>query len=286
MYFNWDELERMTGEFNRTPQEDFDGFTPEEMHAILYDPFGASCPIHINTSIDVQWLETSPMYNLIRHLLDLLRQEGELSLTKIGNLRRNVVRELYKEQYLPQEDIESGITKLSSENDWKALRSAKLALEFSGIVRKYREKLVPVKKRDSLLDPENSVDMFIRFFRVFTTEFNWAYNDRYPSETAGQEGFLYLLYLLRNYGKTERDLSFYSGRYFQAFPDLQIPERDQYGPYSKSEQVIRTRFFRRFTEWFGFSTMRRTGEAEHYLLQRIKIKHTAFLRELIHLRNS
>ncbi len=281
-----DELKKIADNIsaqNRTPLEDFDGFTPEEMHFMIYYPFSEQCPVKLRDDLDLNTLRQCPTFNIVLDLLRYINQQDALKLTPKGNLQQKVMRELYDKKYLLDELIESGISNIRTEQDWMALHIVKTVLKFAGIIRQSKGKLLLVNKWKKKLESNEYCDIYIQFFKYFTTEFNWAYNDGYENEETGQTGFLFLLYLVNKYGKDFRDIHFYTQKYFRAFPMLFFVDNtiNDDNRYNYAETAINIRFFERFAERFGLIEIRKNTE-KSYFQREIEIKQTTFFVNSLH----
>jgi hypothetical protein len=268
---------------NRTPLEDFDGFTPEEMYHMIYYPFSEQCPVKLRNAIDLNILKQCPIFNIALDLLHCINQQDGLKLTPKGNLQQKVMRELYNKRYLLDELIESGISNIRTEQDWMTLHIVKIVLKYAGIVRQLKGRLLLVKKWKKKLESNEYCDIYTQFFKYYTTEFNWAYADGYENEETGQVGFLFLLYLVNKYGQDFRDIHFYTEKYFMAFPMLTIEDRtfNDNNRYNDGETAINIRFFERFAERFGLIEISKNTE-KSYFQREIEIKQTNFFVNSLH----
>lgn len=87
------QLQQLTDRHNATPQKEFFGLTPEEMHHLVHEPFGR------NSKIKIKKLNTE-QYNsipLVRQTFALLHtlSTTDIKLTKLGWLPLKTVAELY-----------------------------------------------------------------------------------------------------------------------------------------------------------------------------------------------
>ncbi len=262
---------------NRAPVDDFDGLNPEEMYNMLNFPFSEQCPVKLKENIDIKDLKSSPIFNIALDLLVCMNQQDGLKLTPKGNLQRQVMQDLYDKKYLPEEIIESGIATIRTELDWVVLHNVKIVLKLAGIIRQAKGRLLLVNKWKKLLEANDLYSIYTHFYKCYTTEFNWAYNDGYENEHTGQHGFLFLHYLLNKYGRDFRDVKFYTEKYFRAFPMLFIEDNSIYGNkrYNYAESVVTTRFFERFAERFGLVEIGQDKE-NPYFQRELKIRRTDF----------
>ena len=273
-----DSLKQIAEQQNKASLAYFDGFSPEDMYHILYYPFSERCPIQLNFELSGDSLTKSPLMMIVLDFLDVLENDG-VKLTPKGNLPRKVIEELYNKKYLPDQYIDKGITKLRTEENWIALHSVKLVLTLAGITKKYKGKLQITKKYFSALKEKQHSIIFKALFQTFTTQFNWAYNDRFEHEQTGQLGFLFMLYLINKYGVEYQDLKYYTEKYFKAFPMLVCSGQFfQNMRYNESEHCVHTRFFDRFAQWFGFADI--LLGPEKYFDRTIQIRRTDLLTSL------
>jgi hypothetical protein len=265
-------------DYNNTPLSECDGFTPSQMHKMIYYPYDADSPVKINKLSNEVLLSESPIMKIVKDLL-LIIKSNKVKLTQVGNLPPKFIKEIYAKGYFPEREIDHGIVKLVSEKDWPFIHNVKLVLLLAGLVRKRYNYLHLSKKCESLLNDDNYPEIFFEIFKAYTLQFNWAYNDGYEDEKLGQIGFLYSLHLLNRYGKEAREIKYYADLYFLAFPSfVEFREED----YEDNILVYYYRFIKRFALRFGFVeeiNVRREGLA---FKRKIKIKSTRLLDQLLH----
>ena len=232
-------------EQNHKPREDFEGYSPEEMHVLLYRFFSPKCPVQLQKLTEKEYAQI-PMLNQIKYLIKVIQEKNGLKLTTKGNLPVKVVKALYAQDFLKDEFVEMELTKVYKEEDIPTIRLTRILLELSDILKKRNNVLTLTKKGESIL--KNDQKLFAHIFEVFCTKFNWPYFDNYEDERIGQMGFGFSLILLDKYGNTHRDADFYTEKYCAAFGF----EFDQSPlPYlSSNPYPIRT--FDRFLDYFGF----------------------------------
>lgn len=260
---------------NTMPLEHFDGFSAEQMHMILYDPFAEESPIPIRSQIDVKLLDLCPIFQIAKHLMAEIDSSQGIKLTSTGNLPPKIVKEIYERKYLPDRTIDAGITKLSNETRWTLLHCTKVVMKLAKLVRVYKGKLLLTQQARQYVETGRYDQLFMALFEAFTTRFNWAYNDGFENEDLGQVGFLYLLYLLNKHGKKYREISFYADLYFEAFPVFKTQMRMM---GMRNEFVLAMRFFERFAYWFGLV---KAPEGRVWFDENIKVKRTKLLIHLL-----
>ncbi len=234
------------------PVEDFDGLSVAQMHYMVYEPYGASCPVQFKKNMSDEMLDAIPVFCNVKDLLCIINDAEGLKQTAAGYIPPKVVREWYEKKNLSSFWIEKGYAKTRTENDWIVIATINLVLELAGIIRVYKKKLVLIKKWQKAVEQQEFSELFHVFLEAFTNCFNWAYNDRYSNEFSGQSGFMYLLYLLHRYGEQTRNLNFYTDLYYKAFPNLHFAGMYDYDEgYKVCENAVYLRFFERFAVWFG-----------------------------------
>ena len=72
---------------------DFNGFTPNQMHQMLYYQLERECPVRLRTLTDEQ-IGQIPFMRQVLRLMSIL-SDGELKLTAQGYIPPKIVEELY-----------------------------------------------------------------------------------------------------------------------------------------------------------------------------------------------
>lgn len=201
---------------NNQQLADFEGYSPAQIQLILYNLFGENCPIQFGDFTDKD-AESVPLFRQIKILMEFIEKEENLKLTKIGNLPTSIVKEIYAAG-ASEEHIQSGIVKLRIEKDSKSVQMARIAIELMGAIKKRNNSLSLTKSGKELM--KDNRKLLMSLMTVMFTKFNLAYFDRYPSENIGLVGVGFTLALLKRYGKEAQSDTFYSDKYFKAFPDL------------------------------------------------------------------
>lgn len=264
---------------NNAPVDNFMDLSPVEMHELLYDPFGDKSPVQLRDDIDDAILDQIPLFRIAEEYLKIVQRDKQIKLTALGALPKKVMVELYDKRFLLNDHIEKGTTKLSREIDCIEIRSARLAVGFAGLVKKVSNKITLTKAGTKLLETNDRLQIFKRFFQAFTHKFAWGYNDGYPPEPIGQFGWIFSLILLDKYGDEYRTVDLYAEKYLTALPSLirffnpsyTTPERQFLGCY-----CVRT--FDRFFLWFGLVTVEK--QSKYWSMHTDKYKQTHLVRSI------
>jgi len=239
----------------------YEGLNPHDFFQIILNTLGEGSPVILQSSIANIDLDRSPLFRLVEVYLGEIIKYQPLKLTINGNLPRNLCRELYEMKIIKDDYQEVGVPKIVSEKDFMYLHNIRLLCDMAGLTKKRHNRISLTKKGENLMDNSNRTQLFHLLFKTYAMDFSWAYNDLYEDDGTLQSGFGYTLYLVKKFGKTEKEASFYSEKYLKAFPFL-IDPFDEGICYKKEDYfrdcyILRT--FLRFLEPFGFVEIRREG---------------------------
>jgi len=239
---------------NSSALDDFCGLSPDQMHKLIYGPFGPDSPLRFCYDVDNDMLDQIPFLRLAEELLHIIERKDSLKLTaKLGALPRKVVQELYSKKFITKEFVESGAVRLLDESDSTALWSLHQNTVLSRIVTVNRGKMTLSKDGRRLLEYKHRPELFNRLFQTFTLNNSWASADRYADFPIAQLGWGFSIYLLLRFGQEPRQVSFYAEKYLKAFPAMLKYIR----PITRNSPIIdflncyETRTYHRFLEWFG-----------------------------------
>lgn len=251
-------IDQVMNEHNNRSIPKFEGYSPFEMHQLLHFTFGKDSPIQLQKLSDSDYLKI-PILNQIKYLTDLIDKTGEIKLTKMGFLPTKIVSAIYEQGFLKEEFIEKGISKLYKETDSLTIHLTRILIEIGGLVKKKNGKLSLTKSSKKLLG--DNYELLRLILMTFATKFNWAYNDGYGDNQIGQLGYGFSLILLSKYGQEKRLDSFYSEKYFKAFPQLLDSVEPNYGTLEKyTTNCYSVRTFDRFLDYFGLIKIEEEGK--------------------------
>lgn len=235
---------------NHIETPNFEGYSPFEMHDILYNTYGQNSPIQI-LKMEKSEYQKIPILNQLKYLLMLIEKKGSLKLTAKGYLPTSIVADIYSQGYLKDQMIERGISKLYKETDSNSINLTRILLELSGLIKKRSNKLSLTNKAKTIISDDAKLLHLI--FKIFTTKFNWGYYDGYSEDNVAQLGFGFSLILLSKYGKQKQLDKFYAEKYFNAFPQLVVDATPpNYGTIEEYlERCYSVRTFERFLIYFG-----------------------------------
>jgi predicted transcriptional regulator len=272
-------IEQIINAQNNRGLPNFEGYSPIEMQYILYSIFEKNCPIQL-LELSKSDYNNIPILNQIKYLLRLIEKSGELKLTTKGFLPTKVVSDIYGQEFIKDEMIESGISKLYKETDAMSINLTRILSELSGIVKKRNNKLSLTKK--GKLELNENHRLLKTIITTFGEKFNWAYYDGYGENQIGQLGFGFSLILLSNYGAKKRLDFFYSKKYLSAFPMLikQVRPSRFETDEKQASSCYSLRTFDRFLDYFGLIQIISDGKLKSDKF----IKKTALFDKLIEVR--
>ncbi len=243
-------INQILEEANNLSIPEFEDYSPNEMQYILNNPFEENSPVGLLRLSESDY-DDIPILNQIKYLLRIIENNGELKLTANGFLPVKVVSDIYNRGFIKDDLIESGISKLYKETDSITINLTRILAELSGVVKKRKGKLSLTKKGKIHLNDNH--ELLKDIFTTIAMQLNWAYFDLYESEDIGQIGLGFTLILLNKYGGKKRLDSFYSGKYFKAFPelleDIKPTEYETVIDYAQMCYSLRT--FDRFLDYLG-----------------------------------
>ncbi len=288
-----DKLQKEIGKYiesiNRSPVEDFDNLSSEDMHHILYDYAQEGSPVQWAKDMTADMVAQSPFYAVFRIYLERIEAAGELKLTTIGNLSAKLCRELYDLSTVKERLIEAGLYKLSSESKSIIIQSLKLVGFASGLTKKKHNKLSLTAQGKKMLAPGQEVALFKTLFLTHIKKFNLAYFDGYVQTNSPQGVFGYTLYLLLTYGAKARSFKLYADKTILAFPHMTQDFIGRYGtPEEHFTRCYYVRIFDRFLRWYGLTEIV-SGDpfkyASDYSIS-FELQATDLLRQLFYLEKS
>lgn len=239
---------------NNSPLDDLSGLSPNDMYDLIYYPHKSNSRVQIRSDISNATLDSIPFFRIVEELVKIVQRDSSIKLTALGALPKKVMVELYSYKFIPEQLLESGISKLTRQQDSISIENARLVAELAGLVKKIKGKFLLTKKGSLFLKPDNRLQFFKTVFEVFTERFMWSYNDGYPEHPIGQRGWAFSLFMLAKFGDQIRQGEFYGDKYVIAFPHL-INFFNHITYETPRDNCIRcyvVRTFDRFFEWFGF----------------------------------
>jgi hypothetical protein len=203
-------------ERNRSPADDFEGLSPDQMHRCLHFPFESP---DLATFPDVlSVLPSAPAMTLFGLIADEAAKGG-VKATATGNLPRSFCRDAAL-SFMGEEGYRNHtrFSGINMEPDFPELHAARIVSELAGLIKRYRGTFVVTREYRAIFSEHGPAGIYPRLLRAYAGKFNWAYRDRYPELTIIQQSFLFTLRLLDRHGGEWRPNSFYEDAFLKAFP--------------------------------------------------------------------
>lgn len=234
-HVNLDDINRHVGEImhaqNAAPKPNFNGFSSEQMHMMLYRPLEVGCPVQLRRLTDEQ-MEQIPVMRQTLHLMNELSSE-EVKLTAQGYIPPKMVAELYE---LGSHSWSTDWYKQKSEPKTEEVQVLRVVLKECGLIKTRTGKLSLTTKGKQLLTDHNELLRTIILFLL--RDYNTGWLDMYEDNDVGNLGRLYSLWLLHHYGKDWRDTRFYADEYSKAFPMLNVGHGYEYRIFNRLFRFI------------------------------------------------
>lgn len=233
------------------PVDEYDGLSTNIIKMMLSSIFASTSMVRLREDIDDETRKGVPVFKIVRDYLKILEREGEIKLTKIGNLPPKYVKEIYEVNNIKEFMIEKGHSKLSNEQDSIGVQLARILGELARYT-KIRKNILSLTKagKDILKDEERLFDSVIK---TFTTGFNWGYFDGYEQKVDVSEFISFSYYLVGKYGDVKKDFNFYSDTVIKAFPIiLDMINKDNFSDERDIfDSIYFLRTFERYMEFLG-----------------------------------
>ena len=134
-------LNQQTALHNRTPREETDNLSPNDMVLILYHTFEKQSPIAFKKDLNAKTVAEIPFIKLVKIFLELIQKNKELKLTTRGYIPPKICKELYGKKILTEEHIETGVINLNKETDSIIIQNLKIISTQVGLIKKRKNKL-------------------------------------------------------------------------------------------------------------------------------------------------
>jgi len=206
-------LEEMMTVQNSTPADYFNGFTPQQMHEMIYSPLEEGCPVQLRTLSDNQIAEI-PIMRQVMCLMNTLAS-GELKLTAQGYIPPKIVNELYQ---IGTHSWSTDWFKQKNEPKVEEIQVLRVVLKECGLIKTRTGRMSLTAKGKSLLSRHNELLHTVMHFLL--RDYNAGWLDGYDDMEVGNVGRMYSLWLLHRFGDQWRNTDFYADEYFRAFPTM------------------------------------------------------------------
>lgn len=166
--------ERMEA-YNRRPQEELGGLSPDQAHRLLTDGWSGAGVVRLDESLSLGDLAGSSTLHNARLLMAALGDRGGARATAKGNLPRALVTDLLPVLRWRGKEHDLPFLGARNEEDIFPLHVARALLEFAGLIKR-RSGRYSLTRRGATLQPEAKAGpLFALLFRTQFRSFNLAY---------------------------------------------------------------------------------------------------------------
>ncbi len=239
--------------YNNAKLDDFQGLTANEMDHLLRKSFSKNSIVQLKDNLTDDVLDKIPYFRLAEEFLKIIEKNRKLKLTTTGSLPVKVMEELYDKKFITDYYVEQGLWKIKREKNSDLFTTLNITVKYCDYIKKYRGELVFTKAGKEWLNEKDRNKFLRTLLKSFTEKFNWSFNDGHPNMPIGQLGWAFSIYLLFRYGQIKRPISFFSEKYFKAFPSFiaNYPSISYWKPERGCHMCYSIRTVERFLEWFG-----------------------------------
>lgn len=175
-------LERTTEGYNRAPQRDLGGLSPEQMARLIYDDWSGEGAVRLNRALPFEEISHARTLHNVRSLLEGLGEQGSVRATPKGNLNRAFVREMAARLAMSEEDREVYRSGRLNEEDLWPLHTARVLCDLAGLIKRRKGAYSLTRRGANLTSTDRAGELFALLFLTHFRELNLAWLDRAASE--------------------------------------------------------------------------------------------------------
>jgi len=251
-------LNHKVQQLNEAPQAELGGFSPTQVHTLIYAPSAEQTMIKWHASKDEL---ASGKYDtaaiiIIFNAFKSFALESKIKATAAGYLPTALVK--YVQSQLQDHINHNSFLSLErtykKEDDFRELHKAKIIFELAGLLRRQKGYFLLTKKALQI----NDHDLFQLLFITYAEKFNWGYEDGYPEASFLQQTIWYSLVKLQRLAGHEVCCVKFSEELISVFADIADEFEDD--PYrsrlSSAATAYHIRMLERFWLFFGLIEIR------------------------------
>ncbi|WP_320047478.1 hypothetical protein [uncultured Ilyobacter sp.] len=241
-------------DYDVVPVKEYDGMGANIIKMMLNSIFEPGSMVRLHENIPENIRNQIPIFKSIKDYLRILEREGEITLTKIGNLPPKYVKEIYENNEIKEYLIEEEGYTLRTELDSRGVELTRILAGLCKYTKIRKNKLSLTKAGKDILKDE--AEMFKKVIQVFTMGYNWGYLDGHEHNVRLSEIVSYNYYLIGKYGETREEYAFYLDKLLEAFPmalEIVVGE-SEYETKKKFGRINFLRTFQRYMEYMGLVT--------------------------------
>jgi hypothetical protein len=191
-------LDARTARYNTTPQEDFGGLSPLEMHTLLQGNWLTGGPLRLAADLGLDELQGADYLVNARTFLQALLDQDGTRATAAGNLSRKFVGDMLERMRWPDGYVSEvrEMNKVINEDDVFPLHVLRLVLSLAKCIRVRKKEFRITGVGKDLVKEPNAGLLYNLVFRTFFRRLALAYLDGAPENPALQETLAFSFYRL------------------------------------------------------------------------------------------
>lgn len=189
---------RAAASFNRTPQADLGGLTPEQLHRLFSNDWRPETPgLRLRRDAPLESLGGSRVLYNARVLLEALSGDG-VRATEAGNLNRAFVGEMLDVMRWRDGVVEELFrwNKVVNERDVRSLHDLRMILDLAGLAKRKRGRFAATRAGRAALAENRAGALFADLVHTTFRRFNLGYHDRLPEAREFQDTIAFPLAVL------------------------------------------------------------------------------------------
>ena len=208
-----------------TPESDFLGLSPNQMHSILHGSFDELGSIFtVSGQIGPEDLPAIPLLKATMALLDFLIESGPVKATAKGNLPKAMVLRWWDQEFGPRTKDESfrSFLRPVKEQDCWSLYFSRLVIRKAGLIKLHEYKFSITDRGRKLFEQGKLETIYHELFVALGWGVDWnAGRDDYRAlHPLVQQSFVFNLHLLGSLAKNRTPETTLVDAYMKAFPTL------------------------------------------------------------------
>ena len=251
-------LDHKVRQLNEAPQVELGGFSPTQMHTLLYAPTAEQTLFkwrsHAGESANGS-LESAAIIAIF-HAFKSFALKSKIKATAAGYLPTALVRHVQPQvqDHIDRNSFLSLVRTFKKEDDFRELHKAKIIFELAGLLRQQKGYFLLTKKALQISD----YDLFQLLFTTYFEKFNWGYEDGYPEASFFQQTIWYSLVKLQRLDGNQVSCVKFSEELISTFAE--VAEEFEDSTYSTRQSsaaaAYHTRMLERFWLFFGLIEIR------------------------------
>jgi hypothetical protein len=246
------QLQKDISAYNRTPQAELGGFSPEMLLALSRYPWDTpECPLKLNAEVSAEKLAGVKRLRETRDFLQEVQKRGRVKATPKGNLPRSFVKEMLDTFLNPSEQEELfAYNKVLNEEDVFPLHETRLICKLCGLLTLRKGHYTVSKRAAKLMEPGKEGALYKWLFLTYFRKYNigYRYNRGIDLDWLQRETG-YILMPLQQYANKWIDPSVHTEKWLHPMSLQQLEDELADISYMDAIYAIERYFIEPFEKW-------------------------------------